>query len=675
MLDLKILAARESEQVEWKENVADTDDVVETLAAFANDWQNLGGGYVVCGAAEERDGHGFPRLALVGLTAADLRRIEGTVLAACRSHVDPDIAPLVFQLPAEDAARRVLVFQIAASRHQAHQFRRRGGKQVYPIRVSSHTIEARNGLLLQLLANKGSIEDWDRRAAARATTKDLDLLAVRDVLLEMDLTPPGDTAIEEYLSEDKPLSAMVPSLCVKEPLTGVTRPRNFALLLFGKRVQEHIPGAYTVFSVYPGVDRSGAHAVRHELTGHLLQQIRRLMELLDAQAHTIFDKTDLEHPNAWKYPQRALREALVNALAHRDYSLSGPTRITVFADRVEFSSPGSLPLGIGREEFMAGRAPAKWRNQSLAWFMNRMQLGQAEGQGIPTILREMRSEGNPPPRFEINEARVDCILPAHPRWARPAIERIVNGAAFRLTGLRLQDPASFAEAFTADEQSSHDNALAPGLITTIFGTNLGPADQGLGLQLVQGRVARTLGGVRVLFDGIEAPLLFVRGDQINCVVPYAMTGRAQANIEVEFNGVLSNRITQRINDTAPGIFNLGSGQAAALNQNNTVNGIANPADRGQVAVLYMTGEGALTPPGVDGEVTQTIKRPIAPVQLRLGGVEVPNVQFVGAAPGLVQGVLQINFVIPENAPTGGNVPLTVTIGGANSQAGMTMAIR
>ena len=92
-----------------------------------------------------------------------------------------------------------------------------------------------------------------------------------------------------------------------------------------------------------------------------------------------------------------------------------PTRITVFSDRVEVISPGSVPTGVSVEEFKQGRASAKWRNQSLAWFLNRLQLAQAEGQGIPTILRSMREEGCPPPEFQINEVRVTCILPAHPR--------------------------------------------------------------------------------------------------------------------------------------------------------------------------------------------------------------------------------------------------------------------
>ena len=93
-LDLKLLSSRESEQVEWKESVADTGDVAKTLSAFANDWANLGGGYVVCGAKEEKDEHGFPRVAFSGLTANRLKEVEGKVLAACRDRVSPSIAPL-----------------------------------------------------------------------------------------------------------------------------------------------------------------------------------------------------------------------------------------------------------------------------------------------------------------------------------------------------------------------------------------------------------------------------------------------------------------------------------------------------------------------------------------------------------------------------------------------------
>lgn len=425
-IDLKMLSIRENEQVEWKENVADTDDVVETLSAFANDWANLGGGYVVCGAKEEKDEHGFPRVKIVGLSANRIKEVEGRVLGACRDRVSPSIAPLVQELATEHPDRRVLVFIMPATR-TAHMFRRSDHPAKHFVRVSRETREARNGILRELLVRKGVAEEWDRRACLSATTNDLDLIAFRDALQRMGVFSP-DRGLDEYISETKSLSPFVPPLCIREPLTGILRPRNFAVLLFGRNVQAHIAGAYSLFSVYAGIDRSEPHAERNELAGTLVEQARRLIELLDVQSYVAFDKTNRLAPNAVKYPPQALHEAMINALAHRDYEMVEPSRITVFSDRIEILSPGSLPSGVSPVELRQGKASAKWRNQSLAWFLSRLQLAQAEGQGIPTILRSMREEGCPPPIFEMNESRVICLLPAHPRHALAREHRVIEEA-------------------------------------------------------------------------------------------------------------------------------------------------------------------------------------------------------------------------------------------------------
>lgn len=414
-LDLDQLAQRESEQIEWKENVANVDDVVETLCAFANDLANLGGGYVVCGARESKDEHGFAMLVRSGLTANRLKEVENRVLARCRERVSPQISPLIEELPSVDADRRILVF-IQPATPSAHSFRRGDEGAKYCVRVGRSTIEARNGILRDLLVRKGGMEPWDRRPCNSATERDLDLLALRDALHRMAVFS-ADGHVEQYVYEDRPLSPFVPSLCVREPITNTLRPRNFAMLLFGRDVQRFIPGAFSLFSIYPSVDRSVLHAERHELAGTLVEQAQRLRELLDVQSYTAFDKDDPTTPNAVKYPRRALYEAMGNALAHRDYEVLDPTRITVFDDRIEILSPGPLPTGVNANAFQEGRAGPKWRNQALAWFFIRLQFAQAEGQGIPTILRAMQEEGSPPPVFEPTETNVICILPAHPRHA------------------------------------------------------------------------------------------------------------------------------------------------------------------------------------------------------------------------------------------------------------------
>ncbi len=83
---------------------------MRTLSAFANDLSNLGGGYVVCGVAEERDAHGFATLRRIGLSAARLREVEGQVPTRCRERVSPAIAPRVVELAGENPSTRVLVF-------------------------------------------------------------------------------------------------------------------------------------------------------------------------------------------------------------------------------------------------------------------------------------------------------------------------------------------------------------------------------------------------------------------------------------------------------------------------------------------------------------------------------------------------------------------------------------
>ena len=475
-IDLEQLAIRESEQVEWKENVADIDDVVETLAAFANDLPNLGGGYVICGAEERRDEHGFPVLVRSGLTSARLKEVEGKVLTRCREKVDPAITPLVAEVPADTPDRRILVF-LQPSTGAAHTARRADGGAKHFVRVGRSTVEARNGVLRTLLVRKGALEPWDRRACSSATINDLDLLALRDALQRMRVFS-ADVGLEPYLSEEIQLSAFVPSLCVRDALTGVLRPRNYAILLFGREIQRFIPGAYSLFSIYPGADRSAPHAERHELSGTLIDQARRLESLLDLQAYTTFDKTNPSAPNSVKYPKRALYEAMGNALAHRDYEEAAPTRVTVFDDRIEVLSSGPLPVGVDPIAFSEGRASPRWRNQALAWFFNKLQIAQGEGQGIPTILRSMREEGCPPPTLQPDDIQVLCTLPAHPRHGmlrelKEIEQSIVLGqltkaqqlaiAAIRREPLNHRVLQLFGEIQTALQQPGPVNELLKGI--------------------------------------------------------------------------------------------------------------------------------------------------------------------------------------------------------------------
>jgi uncharacterized protein (TIGR03437 family) len=95
-----------------------------------------------------------------------------------------------------------------------------------------------------------------------------------------------------------------------------------------------------------------------------------------------------------------------------------------------------------------------------------------------------------------------------------------------------------------------------------------------------------------------------------------------------------------------------------------------------VIVLYVTGEGQTTPFGVNGRIAvtgATLPHPIAPVSVTIGGVTA-TVQYAGGAPGSLAGLMQINAVIPEGINSGSAVPVTVTVGAASSQSGVTIAV-
>ena len=222
--------------------------------------------------------------------------------------------------------------------------------------------------------------------------------------------------------------------------------------------------------------------------------------------------------------------------------------------------------------------------------------------------------------------------------------------------------------------------VSPGLIVTFFGARIGPQDLVVLRLTAAGLVDTSLAGVRVLFDGVPAPLIYVQAGQVSAVVPYSVSGKTSTQVQLEYQGRLSNTITLPVTATAPGLFTAdasGSGQAAVLNQDGvTVNGPANPAPVGSVISLFATGEGQTDPPGVDGKPANTapLPKPLATVTVTIGGINA-EVVYAGAAPTLVAGVLQVNVRIPLGVTPGNAVPVIVRVGNQSSQLGVTLAVR
>jgi uncharacterized protein (TIGR03437 family) len=182
--------------------------------------------------------------------------------------------------------------------------------------------------------------------------------------------------------------------------------------------------------------------------------------------------------------------------------------------------------------------------------------------------------------------------------------------------------------------------VAPNEIVTIFGNGFDPA--------------HTL----VTFDSVPAVVFYAGTGQLNVLVPASVKPNATTAIGVLANGLPVGAATMNTVPSVPAIFTVGTGtgQAAALNEDGSLNSPANPAARGAVVVLYLTGD------GLGG----------SPVSVQIGSAAA-ELLYAGPAPGFF-GSMQINARVPEGLVQNGSAAVVVTVGGASSQSGVTITV-
>jgi uncharacterized protein (TIGR03437 family) len=235
----------------------------------------------------------------------------------------------------------------------------------------------------------------------------------------------------------------------------------------------------------------------------------------------------------------------------------------------------------------------------------------------------------------------------------------------------LQNAATFAEG-----------PVVPGEIVTIRGAGIGPVNGVAGKAGTDGVFPTMLAGVQVSFDGYPAPLLYVQGQQINTVVPWQVVwdynslylGGTQVRVQV--GSLSTNTFLNPLTSVAPGIFVIdAANQAAALNQDGTVNSPSNPAAPGSIIAIYGTGGGMTSPGGQTGALSPLSLAPLTlPVAVQICGLNA-EVIFAGAAPGLISGVIQINVRVPEMPGASPYCSLGVTIGSIASPSQPTIAVQ
>lgn len=234
--------------------------------------------------------------------------------------------------------------------------------------------------------------------------------------------------------------------------------------------------------------------------------------------------------------------------------------------------------------------------------------------------------------------------------------------------IRKLAPNPFSVAAVVSSASNLQAPIAPGEIITLLGAGLGPSTLTT-YHVTNGAFDKTVAGTQIYIGGVLAPIVYTSAAQVAVVVPYGISGPT-TNITPVYQGQVGSTLQVAVAQASPGIFTLdstGAGQAAAINQNGTVNTAANPAKIGGYVSFYITGDGLQSPAVADGALVGTaLPRTLLSVSATIGG-QPAAVSYSGGAPGEVAGLTQVNVQIPAGVAAGSAVPVVISVGGTASQ--------
>lgn len=374
--------AWENLHTEFKAWPVHPDDLAATLVAFAN----TDGGELVLGVSEGRE--------LSGVGDSD--RVARDVDNVAANNCEPPVTVLQETVRTEEG-RAVLVVHI--SKGDMRPYRTQRG--VYYVRTSSGRRQASREELLRLFQATESLY-YDETPLLRLSLQDLDLAAFESYLQETG---------QSYLLGDDPQR-----LLANWYLTANGHPTVAGLLLFGRKPQQHLPYAQINAARFPGTDSSHDPSDRKDLGGRLLEVIDQAERFLDLHLPVPHEIRGFEPEPRPELPKEALREALVNAVAHRDYTVRGPIRLFVFDDRIEIHTPGRPPNGVDAEAMRSGAHVV--RNPWIYARLSDAGLVTRAGTGIRRIVRLVREATGREVGIEVRDFEVLLTLPRKPGPAR-----------------------------------------------------------------------------------------------------------------------------------------------------------------------------------------------------------------------------------------------------------------
>lgn len=367
---MTIIEEGESEYIEFKESLRETSEIIETVVAFAN----KNGGKIIIGVAD--DG----RITGVKIGKGTLENLANNIINA----TEPPIYPSITVERIED--KEVIVVDIPSGVNKPYFYK---GKSY--VRVGKTNKVLSPGELREMLLKTTERPSWGDRVVIDFHLSELDTDTIKLFVEEVKKSKRAPIVETGDLEE----------LMKKLNLVRDNKIKSAGILLFGINPQKYYPWA---------IIRAGRF--KDELTiideahidGNLFQQISSALKFVMRNIKKTFkiDHKTGKRIDVWEYPLEALREAIVNALVHRDYDIRSPVYIKIYDDRLVITNPGGLiePLTI---EDLEKEHPSVLRNPNIA---NIFYLaGYIEKWGIGTLkmIDECKKQGLPPPKFSVEK--------------------------------------------------------------------------------------------------------------------------------------------------------------------------------------------------------------------------------------------------------------------------------
>ena len=404
--------AVEGNRIEYKTGW-NPDAIYRTICAFANDFDETGGGYIVVGVQEEK---GRAIRPVIGVNPDQIEPIEKEMVGY-NNLIRPYYQPRLYI--EEVDGKTILILKVSPGERRPYkvpdQITAKQKTYNYYIRYNSSSIVPKDEYERELI-NLANRMPFDDRGNDDIKLTDISPLLLHDYLVKVK-SGLADISLTDHMEE------VLEQMDLLEPIPEGKRIKNVAAMMFSERPDHFFRQAQVDIVLFPeGREKNPNNLIEVEpIKGSVPTMIKETLSYLRTNVikkQIVKPKDRAESYIFYNYPYQALEEAVVNSLYHRDWTIQEPVEITIEPERISilsFSGPNhTIPL----EAVRIGQSlrSRRYRNRRLGEFLKELDLTEGRATGIPTIQEELRDNGSPQATIETDEERTYFLIdiPCHP---------------------------------------------------------------------------------------------------------------------------------------------------------------------------------------------------------------------------------------------------------------------